>query len=514
MGHSLELLTTAQMAEADQLAVAAGISSLTLMENAGRAVADVAETMLDPARPGHIAICCGPGNNGGDGFVAARLLQQRGHYVDLALLGEVRNLKGDAAAMAARWQGPVAPLGEINLATADLIVDALFGAGLTRPLVGRAADMVDRINAAPARTLAVDVPSGLDGTTGGAEGPVVHADATVTFFRMKPGHLLMPGRSLCGPVHLADIAIADAVLDHIRPSTYHNAPPLWDTQWRPRTRDEHKYSRGHAVVLSGPAHATGAARLAAMGALRIGAGLVTVASPEDAVAVNAAHLTAIMIAPIAAPDRIADVLGDERKNAVLIGPGAGVGAPTREAVLMALASPAAVVLDADALTSFADSPDALFAAIADRQTVATPRPVVLTPHRGEFARLFPATTAGKPVQARHAAEQSGAIVILKGADTVIAAPDGRAAINDNAEPWLATAGTGDVLAGFVTGLLAQNVAGWEAACAGVWVHGAASRICGQGLIAEDLPPAVPKVMRDFLTPSAEPERTASIINRA
>ncbi len=496
----LELLTTTEMAAADRLAIAGGVAGLTLMENAGRAVADAGEDLLSDHRLDHAArrvvILCGPGNNGGDGFVAARLLHQRGHHVDVALLGATDKLTGDAAAMARRWQGPIRDPDDVDLASAHLIIDALFGAGLARPLTGRAAQLVARINASPAAVMAVDVPSGLDGTTGTVGGAVVEATATVTFFRLKPGHLLLPGRQLCGRVRVLDIAIPAGVLAQIGPRTFRNAPQLWAGVWRQRALTEHKYSRGHAVVLSGPRHATGAARLSASGALHIGAGLVTVASPEDAVGVHAAHLTAIMIAPLTCDHDIAEVLADERKNAVLLGPGAGVGQATRDRVLQALASPAAVVLDADGLSSFEGQPDTLFKAVLNRANRAEAGPVVLTPHEGEFARLFARTDADKLTRARAGARASGAIVVLKGADTVIAAPDGRAAINDNARPWLATAGTGDVLAGFVVGLLAQNVAGWEAACAGVWVHGAASGVCGPGLIAEDLPGAVKTVMHN------------------
>ncbi len=496
MALPLELLTTAEMAEADRRTIASGIPGLTLMENAGRAVADMAERLH--GKSATVTVLCGPGNNGGDGFVAARLLQQRGHVVQLALLGERNRLTGDAAAAASRWQDKISRPQQLDLTAPDIIVDALFGAGLTRPLDGAAEDLVERINASPAKVLAVDVPSGLDGTSGIATGPVVEADATVTFFRLKPGHLLLPGRLLCGTVEVVDIAIPSSVLDDIGPTTFRNALELWEADWQPRALAEHKYSRGHAVVLSGPIHATGAARLAAGGALRIGAGLVTVASPEDAVAANAAHLTAVMIAPLSGNGNVAALLSDPRKNAILLGPGAGPGETTRDRVLQALASPAAVVLDADALSAFETKPKILFDAINARMSRPLSRPVVLTPHEGEFSRLFGTFDANKLERARHAARESGAIVLLKGADTVIAAPDGRAAINDNAEPWLATAGSGDVLAGFVVGLLAQSVPGWQGACAATWIHGAASRICGPGLTAEDLPAAVPDVMAGHL----------------
>ena len=400
-----ELLTAQEMGRADALAMAQGVPGLTLMENAGRAVAEAAAAIM-PRAGAAIAVVCGPGNNGGDGFVAARLLREQGYRVRLGLLGSRSALEGDAAAMAQRWGEPVEPLAATMLADADLVIDALFGAGLSRPLDGLAAEVVAAINAAGKPVVAVDVPSGLDGTTGASAGPVVQATCTVTFFRLKPGHVLLPGRALCGEVRLADIGIPDRVLQEIGPRTFLNRPGLWRKHYPLPRMDGHKYTRGHAVVVSGPAESTGAARMGARGALRIGAGLVTVVGAATATAVNATHLTAIMVKAVGADAALAEFLSDERRNAVLIGPGAGVGPGTAATVLTALASPAAAVLDADALTSFAPgesqapvrasgfgfvvrgaepgpTPEALFGAIKARQAA-----VVLTPHEGEFKRLF------------------------------------------------------------------------------------------------------------------------------
>jgi len=492
----LALLTNEQMGQADQLAVAAGVPSLTLMDNAGRFVAREARAVLGSGR--RVVVLCGPGNNGGDGFVAARYLQEGGADVKLGLLCEAGALKGDAATMAQRWSGEAGRVSPDMIGGADLVIDALFGAGLARPITGLAAEVIAALNQSPVPVVAVDVPSGLDGTTGEALGPVVEATRTVTFFRRKPGHLLMPGRVLCGPVAVGDIGTPADVLTEIRAKTWANAPGLWaaDYPW-PRISG-HKYSRGHALVVSGPAAHTGAARMGARGALRAGAGLVTVASPPDAVAINAAHLTAIMLLEFEGAEGLSAILADKRKNAVLMGPALGVGASTRQLVDAALASGAATVLDADALASFADDASALFVAIG-----AFPnRPVVLTPHEGEFHRLFGDITGdGKLDRARVAALRSGAIVVLKGPDTVIAGPDGRAAINENAPPWLATAGAGDVLGGIITGLLAQGMPGFEAACAGVWLHGAAAGAFGPGLIAEDIPETIPAVLRALVGPA-------------
>jgi NAD(P)H-hydrate epimerase len=513
-GH--ELLTTEEMGLADRLAIAAGTAGLALMESAGAAVAAATARLGGPGAS--VAVACGPGNNGGDGFVAARVLRQQGHAVRIGLLGSPGALRGDAAVMAERWAatgGDVEPLSPAILAGADVIVDALFGAGLSRPLNGAAADVVAAINAAGKPVVAVDVPSGLDGTTGQAAGPVVRATTTVTFFRLKPAHVLLPGRIMCGEVHVADIGIPASVLGEIAPSTSANRPPLWLAHLPRPDLEAHKYTRGHALVVSGPAESTGAARLGARAALRVGAGLVTLVGSAAATAINATHTTAVMVRAIPSDTALAEMLADERRNALLIGPGAGVGAATAATVLTALGAAPAVVLDADALTSFAPEdgaapvkaaglgfvvradPDptseALFAAIKARRA-----PVVLTPHEGEFRRLFrdlpDADGASKLDRARQAAAASAAVIILKGPDTVIAAPDGRAAVNDNAPPWLATAGSGDVLAGLVTGLLAQRMPAFEAACASVWLHGECANAFGIGLIAEDLPEVLPRVL--------------------
>lgn len=486
----LELLTTEEMGRADRLAVAAGVDSLTLMENAGHAVAQAVSAKAP--RKARVMVVCGPGNNGGDGFVAARHLLQSGFQVEVALLGPRDALKGDAATMAQRWTGTVEPLAFASLEGGELYVDALFGAGLTRPLEGPAAVAVEAMNTSGVPVVCVDVPSGLDGTTGAAVGPVVRATQTVTFFRRKPGHLLFPGRTLCGEVHVADIGIPASVLGKIDPKTWANAKELWLPVLPHPSVIGHKYDRGHALVVSGPMAHTGAARMGARGALRVGAGLVTVASTPDAMLVNASHLTAIMLMPFEGAGGLRGILSDERKNAVLLGPALGVGDSTCELVLAALASGAATVLDADAITSFAQEPGVLAGAIG----ALDHRPVVMTPHEGEFDRLFPELMEGsKLARARAAALRTGAIIVLKGADTVIAAPDGRAAINQDAPPWLATAGAGDVLGGFVTGLLAQRMPGFEAACAAVWLHGAAAAAVGPGLIAEDLPEHLPAVLR-------------------
>jgi NAD(P)H-hydrate epimerase len=490
-----ELLTTDQMAQADRLAIEAGTPGITLMERAGRAVADaVARAHPVGARA---LVACGPGNNGGDGFVAARILAERGFRVELALLGQRDALKGDAALAAQRWNGPVEPLGTLEPWRADVVVDALFGAGLARDIDGDAAVFVGRLNDSARPVVAVDVPSGLDGNTGQVRGVAVRATETVTFFRRKPGHLLLPGRLLCGRTRVADIGIPASVLPTIGVKTWENAPGLWGAALRPPEPGGHKYGRGHAVVVSGGPETTGAARLAARAALRVGAGLVSVASPPAALPINAAALTAVMVKPAEGAAGLARLLSDRRLNAVVIGPGHGGGEGTREAVHAVLAAGPAAVLDADALTAFSGNATELAGHVA-----AAEGPVVITPHDGEFARLFSGmsqvtSAASKLERAREAAALLGAVVVLKGADTVIAAPDGRAAINANGTPWLATAGSGDVLSGLAGGLLAQRLPPFEAACAAVWLHGESGSRGGPGLIAEDLPEILPAVLRSY-----------------
>lgn len=490
----IELLTAAEMAEADRRTIAGGIPGISLMESAGRAVADRVSTIL---RGRAVTVVAGPGNNGGDGFVAARILAERGHAVRLLLVGDRARLKGDAALAAQRWQGKVEAASPEALGAAPgVIIDALFGAGLDRPVEGLPRAMIEAINASGAPIVAVDLPSGVNGTSGAVMGVAVNATHSVTFFRLKPGHVLLPGRLHCGTLEVADIGIPGGVLAEIKPATFLNRPALWREAFPVPTPEGHKYGRGHAVVVSGGLSFTGAARLAARGALRAGAGLATLASPREALAVNAAANLAVMVRPIDGADELAVFLADKRHNAVVLGPGGGVGASMRAQVLAALASEAAVVLDADAITSFAANPAELFSAT----TARAERAVALTPHEGEFSQLFSeisqsSKVIGKLEKARAAARLSGAVVLLKGADTVVAAPDGRASIADNAPPYLATAGAGDVLSGMIAGLLAQHMPAFEAASAAVWLHGEAAAAFGPGLISEDLPEVLPGVYR-------------------
>ena len=477
-----EVLTIDQMGRADAAAIAAGIPGIELMENAGAAVA---EAILARYPPVPVCVLCGPGNNGGDGFVVARRLARAGWPVRVALLGQRERLQADAAVAARAWSGAVVALEPATLEGAGLAVDALFGAGLARPLEGAARAVVEDLENRGLPVVAIDVPSGVQGDTGEVLGVAAHARTTVTFHRAKPGHLLLPGRAHVGELVVSDIGIPARVMADLDVRTFANQPRIWQAALPRRSAGSHKYSHGHALVLGGSASTSGAARMAARAALRTGAGLVTVLCPEPAVAAHAAQLTAVMLSPFADQAGFAHALADERRNAILLGPGAGVGDALRQRVLAALAAGKACVLDADALTSFAEERAQLFAAIRGA--------CILTPHEGEFRRLFD-HQGDKLARARGAAAESGAVVLLKGADTVIAAPGGRAVIQPDAPPTLATAGSGDVLGGIALGLLAQGMPPFEAAAAAAWLHAEAARALGPGLIAEDLIEALPAAL--------------------
>jgi ADP-dependent NAD(P)H-hydrate dehydratase / NAD(P)H-hydrate epimerase len=461
MPHAL--LKVAQMYAADAAAMAQGIAGTALMENAGRAVAD-AISLRWGIRP--VAVFCGPGNNGGDGFVIARLLAARGWPVTVHLLGERSRLAGDAGHHAALWSGPTQPLTEASGEGAAIVVDALFGAGLSRPVDGVVAAALAAVPPGAA-VVAVDVPSGVDGDTGLLRGTARTADLTVTFFRGKPGHYLMPGKALLGDLVIADIGIPASVLAGIRPAICRNGPEVWAAH-RPQLRaDGHKFDRGHLTVVGGPV-LTGAARLAARAAMHAGAGLVTVLAPKERAATYRADLAALMVAEMDADGDLAGWFADRRRNAVVIGPGLGREPGARDQVATVLAQGRATVLDGDGLSVFAGEPDALAGLIEG--------PCVLTPHAGEFARLFgPDAGGGRLAAAAAAAARIGAVVVLKGPDTVIAAPDGRTAINDGAPPELAVAGSGDVLSGVVGAALAMGMPAFEAAALGVATHGSAGR---------------------------------------
>jgi NAD(P)H-hydrate epimerase len=481
LNHATALLTVSQMGEADRLSVASGIASSVMMDKAGSAVAAEINRRWSLR---NVTVLCGPGNNGGDGFVAAKRLVELGWSVRVALLGSREQLTGPALEHAQLWTGSVEPLTPKVLEGAHLLVDALFGAGLSRALAGEAATTLAAAGALALPIVAVDVPSGLMGDTGAALGAVA-ACLTVTFFRKKPGHVLLPGRLLCGEVVVADIGTPLSVFARVNPQSFENHPLLWLAELPQPSQTQHKYQRGHALI-SGGYPLTGSARMAAKAAARAGAGLTTVAVAKMAFPIYATALTSIMVHPLSKPADFNQLLSDTRFSAFLLGPGAGVGEITRSRAMAMLRSGRPTVLDADALTAFQGNPSALDEAISGV--------CILTPHDGEFARIFD-PRGDKLTRTRAAALRSGAIIILKGCDTVITRPDGCAVINTNAPPTLATAGSGDVLSGIVLGLLAQGMQPFLAAAAGVWLHGAAAAEFGPGLLAEDLADLLPGVLQ-------------------
>ncbi|ACO00790.1 MULTISPECIES: bifunctional ADP-dependent NAD(P)H-hydrate dehydratase/NAD(P)H-hydrate epimerase [Brucella] len=491
-----ELLTPEEMARADRLTMEGGIKDgFALMLAAGRAVADIAQHMFPQKQP--VAVLCGPGNNGGDGYVAAQYLLEAG-YEAVCFAAAPPRQGTDAMRASIFYKGQVRDLNEFSPVSFGGIIDALYGAGLARAVEGAQATVIDAVNASGLPVVAVDLPSGISGATGMALGAAMRAKATVTFFRKKPGHLLQPGRAHCGIIHIADIGIPDRILGEINPRVFENSPELWADSLPSPAVDAHKYSRGHAAVFSGAMHSTGAARLSAMAAARSGAGAVTLLSPPDALAVNAAHLTSIMVRETRSQQDAAQFITDRKVTAAVLGPGYGNPAFARDYTKMLLSAASGkagqfrgLVLDADGITAFENKPDELFDTHRSSATA-----LVLTPHEGEFKRLFPdiaEDNTSKIDKARKAAMRANAVVIYKGPDTVIAEPGGLAVINSNGTPFLATAGSGDVLTGIVCGLLAQGMAPFAAACASVWVHADAARRFGHGLIAEDLPAQLPAV---------------------
>ena len=469
------LLSVKEMQSAEKAAMRHGAASYLLMTRAGDAVAHVAVTRYAGRS---FLVLAGPGNNGGDGFIAAQSLAKNGKDVTVVFIGDKAKLSRDAARACTAYEGKRARFTKRMLNANPVVIDALFGTGLSRAVKGEAADIIKDVNAAKADVIAVDIPSGIASDSGAVMGVAIEAAVTVTFAARKYGHLLMPGRALCGDVVVADIGIALP-----KTGVMENHPGLWrkDLPW-PKP-DLHKYQRGHALVVAGPARKAGASRLAALSALRMGAGLVSLVCAKSDLRIYAAKTLSLMTET---RDHWKALLADPRKNTVVIGPGAGATAQTRNAVLAALKARKHMVLDADALTAFEGKAATLFKSIHSQ--------CILTPHDGEFKRLFGNLAGSKLDKALSAAKRSGAIVVLKGYDTVIAAPDGRAVINANAPPELATAGSGDVLSGICGGLLAQGMEPFAAAQAAVWIHAEAARAQGAGLISEDLPGYLPSVL--------------------
>lgn len=476
-----ELLTPEQMTRADQLAIKAGTPGITLMENAGHQVVRVIQKSFPETN--RILVVCGTGNNGGDGFVAARLLREAGLEADTYIAGYTTSITGDAKLALAKLdkKNLLARLPDIG--SYDLVIDALLGAGLDRDVDGKYAELIKLMNGAGKPIISVDLPSGIDGKTGVVRGVAIQASACVTFFRYKPGHILLPGRSHCGTLHLCQIGIHSDIVKSIEIEAVLNTQELWFGHYPQLNLTGHKYSRGHTLAISGDLTNAGASRLMAGAALRAGSGLVTLASPTDALVANASQLTSIMLREANSINDIYDILSDQRFNCVALGPGLPPAENTCELVEAVLKQDRITVLDAGGLSCFEKQPQRLFSAIKAKQSVS-----VLTPHEGEFTRLFPyeSCSPSKIERARQAAVSSGAIIVLKGPDTVVASPDGQASVSNNAPPWLATAGSGDVLAGIIAGLLAQRMPAFEAVNSAVWLHGEAANLLGQGMISSNL----------------------------
>ena len=515
--NAIEILTPEQMGEADRLTIEGGVDGYQLMESAGQVVATAAINLLEQktgsGASGMVCILCGPGNNGGDGFVAAQLLEEEGWSVIIGCSVDVEDLKGDARRAAEEWGDEVYGLSDSLWDDSDIVIDALFGAGLDRPITGELADLIDQLNLSGLPVLSVDLPSGVEGASGHIGGAAVRADQTVTFFRKKPGHLLYPGKASCGNLVVADIGIEADVLEETGCCAFENSTSLWLSNWPEALKpldviqaerlSDHKFNRGHCVVLCGNALHSGAARLAARAALRAGAGLVTLAPPEDSALAVAQQVTSIMVEPLKNAGRL-DGLFDKRACDVLvIGPALGTDEEQQQLIRHALTLDMGLLFDADAITCFADCIANGTLTLEDMHDspAAKSGQLILTPHEGEFARLFPDLSYRMREEKRlskldcavSAAQRSGAIVVLKGADTIIASPDGSAVIHSQGVPYLATAGSGDVLAGIVGGLMAQGMPTLDAGCAGVWLHSQAGMMLGPGLISEDIVDALPKV---------------------
>ncbi|WP_417461766.1 NAD(P)H-hydrate dehydratase [Kordiimonas sp.] len=493
-GNAHILLTPEQTRAADAWSIENGMSGLSLMEYAGKAVAGItAEYLGSPSEAsGDVIVLCGPGNNGGDGYVAARYLSGWGYPVSLMTSCHTDALKGDAREMAGRWSGRQDPINTAKFKKASVIIDALFGTGLSRAIEGELAEVVAAVNKSPAITIAVDIPSGLCARTGQPLGPCVQADATITFFKKKVGQTVAPGRFLCGGqdhIHIADIGIPESSISALHVDTFENIPSLWGVAFPYAGPATHKYHRGHLLVLGGKEPTLGASRLAALAGLRVGAGLITLAAPAETYAVQATALTDVMVRRFEGPVGFMGIASDARIATVLMGPGAGVGEKTADLVLEVAGSGKNLVLDADALTSLMGKLHGLHSANDGAD-------IILTPHDGEFERLFPDIELDhdRIAAARQAAASSGCYIVLKGVSTIVAAPDGRAAIATNAPAWLSVGGTGDILSGAIAGLLAQGMPAFEAASAGVWLQGEAAMRAGKGLIASDLLAMLPKVL--------------------
>ena len=477
------LLTNSQMSFVENQAIKSGKKSTELMENAGTAVVKL---ILKRYKNRNISVLCGPGKNGGDGFVVARLLKEQGWNVRLGLTSSQKDK--DSIEKAELWKGNIEPLNESLLYGNPIIIDAMFGAGLKRKLTGIPLALVTKINNKKLDCIAIDIPSGIDGDSGKILGDAPKCKLTITFFCAKPGHFLMPSKSKVGEVIIEDIGISNSFLKQINVKTFLNTPELWKKKFPIPTYDTHKYKRGH-LLIAGAANMTGATHLASSSARRIGAGVVTIGAPSSSCDIYKLGAFGHIVLPINNPGDWNNLLKNYKNTATLIGPGLGKIAFLKDVVIAALNSKKPVILDADGLNIFKNNPLQLFH--------STNRKHILTPHEGEFKKLF--NFKGNPIsRVSRAAKKSGAIVLLKGSSTIIAHPNGKIIINDTGKPYLATAGSGDVLAGIIAGLITQGMNVFEAGCGGTWIHGRAAELFGPGLIAEDIPKLIPTILNEII----------------
>lgn len=475
-----EILTAQEMRQTDQAAIAAGAKGIDLMATAGHAVAQriVQDYTVCP-----VLVLCGKGNNGGDGFIVAGLLEKAGWPVRVACLGKTTELKGDAALAAKTYGGKVEALNSnLGIKDARIVIDAVFGTGFNGTLDPELVTLFDKVRAKSPVIVAIDIPSGIDADSGQVAEGTLKADITVTFCRRKIAHMIYPSRTWCGRVVRSDIGIDDTVVAQQNALTFENNPALWLASLPIPGHDSNKFTRGHVSVYGG-SFRTGAAALSARAAQRAGAGLVSIASPDSAQLYYRLAAASLMVDGCNTLQDYQDILADDRRNAVVIGPGAlpeqGGEEDLRAAVGAAIATPKTVVLDADVFRAFEHQPSQLLGKL-------DPARHVLTPHAGEFLRLFGTPDGSKLDQARAAAKKANAVVVYKGPDTIIAAPEGLAVIDVSGPPTLATAGSGDVLAGLIAGFAAQGMPAFFAACASVYLHSQSARLHGLGLTAEDI----------------------------
>jgi len=491
MAMTSEILSTHQMKLAEQASCKGKITSFVLMQRAGKAVA---EGIISKYTKQPVLVLCGLGNNGGDGFIAAATLKKKNWPVTVACAVDIHDLQGDASRAAEAWVGDVISFSDLELPDEGLIIDAVFGTGLSRPVDGQIYKTLISLRETDCPIISIDVPSGTNADTGDCQECTPQAELTITFQWKKPAHLLLPARVASGEVSVVDIGITEDALINIEPFMLENSPALsWGETDFEKPIYAHKYHHGHAVILGGRTM-TGAASLAAVAAMRMGAGLVTIVAPAETSIIHQLHNPSLLVEPIGELARFKEHIKDSRRNAVLIGCGAGTEnvSALKKVVFDSIqfAPQKICVLDADALSVFSDDPKPLMGALGAN--------CILTPHEGEFSRIFPDIRGSKTERAFAAAKRSGAIIVLKGADTVIASPDARLVINSNGLGWLATAGTGDVLAGMIVGLAARGLLDpFDIACAAVWMHGRASECAGSGMISSDLERFIPAVWKEF-----------------